>query len=230
MVVDLEREKALAAARAVQEVQDGMVVGLGTGSTTGYAIRGLGRRVKEEGLRITAIATSEASRRLAESVGIDIKAFDTIPQLDLAIDGADEVDSSLCAIKGGGGALLREKIAAAAANRTIIIVDSSKPVAKLGRFSLPVEVLPFAGAFARKQLLQFGVPVAIRLAPDGAPFVTDQGNFICTIAFGVIEDPQSTAKKIDSIPGVLEHGLFLSEIDEVFIARGDQIEILRRNY
>lgn len=178
---------------------------------------------------MSSVREGQASRGLAESVGIVINAFDTIPKLDLAIDGADEVDSTLCAIKGGGGALLREKIAEAAADRTIIIVDSSKPVATLGRFSLPVEVLPFAGAFAKRQLLQFGVPVAIRLAPDGAPFLTDQGNFIFTIAFGVIEDPQSTAKKIDSVPGVLEHGLFLSEIDEVFIARGEQIEILRRS-
>lgn len=227
-MAELEAEKALAASRAIQEVSDGMIVGLGTGSTTGYAIRELGRRVQADGLSITAVATSDATRRLAESVGIAITPFDAISRLDLVIDGADEVDPYLRAIKGGGGALLREKVAAAAADRTIIIVDSSKPVARLGRFHLPVEVLPFAGAFARRRLKELGAPVTIRLATDGTPILTDQGNLICTVALGGIDDPVSTALKIDAIPGVLEHGLFLDEIDLLIVARGDQTEILSR--
>lgn len=221
---DLEAEKALAAARAVQEVEDGMLVGLGTGTTSAYAIRMIGQRVAE-GLRITGTATSRAAEAIALSVGIPLVAFDTVVRVDLTIDGADEIDPHLRAIKGGGGALLREKIVASASDRVISIVDSTKPVAQLGRFRLPIEIMPFAGAYVEDCLKRFSVPVARRMA-GSAPFVTDQGNHIVDISFGTIVDPDHLARELESIPGIIEHGLFLSEIDMAVIARGDKIEII----
>lgn len=225
---NIEAEKELAAKRAVAEIQNGMSIGLGTGSTMAYAIRELGRRVAG-GLQITAAATSEKTVEAATLAGIAITPFEQLAHLDLAIDGADEVDPSLRAIKGGGGALLREKIVASATDRVIIIVDSSKPVNQLGSFQLPVEVLPFAKAFAFRKLAELGAPVTQRLKPDSSPFLSDQGAYIFTIDFGVIADPKSIALQIDAIPGIIEHGLFLSEIDEVFIGRGTDVEIIKRS-
>lgn len=223
---DLEAEKALAAARAVEEIQSGMLVGLGSGSTMGYAIRSLARRVAD-GLKITAASSSIATEELATSLGIGITPFQTLSRLDLTIDGADEIDPSLCAIKGGGGALLREKVLATAADRVIVIVDSSKPVAQLGRFKLPVEVLAFADAFAVAALQRLGAPVTLRLK-DGCPFLTNQGAHIYDLAFGRIEDLDRLACDLEAIPGVIEHGLFLDEIDEVIIGRHNQVEINKR--
>jgi ribose 5-phosphate isomerase A len=223
---DLEAEKALVAARSVEEVQSGMLVGLGSGSTMGYAIRALARRVAG-GLEITATSSSTATEELATSLGITVTPFQTLSRLDLTIDGADEIDASFRAIKGGGGALLREKILATAAERVIIIVDSSKPVAQLGRFKLPVEVLSFADAFAMAALRRLGAPVSLRLK-DGVPLVTDQGAHIYDIAFERIEDPLRLARDLDAIPGVIEHGLFLDEIDEVMVGRNNQVEVQKR--
>lgn len=225
---DLEAEKALAAARAIEEVQDGMLVGLGTGSTAAYAVRGLAKR-QAEGLRITGTPTSRATEALARNLGITLVSFEDVSRVDLTIDGADEVDPKVRAIKGGGGALLREKIVAAASDRVIIIVDSSKSVQKLGRFRLPVEVLPFASGYVESQLSQFDVLVARRSLPNGNPFVTDHGGYIFDLDFGQISDPDALAAAIDNVPGVVEHGLFLTEIDEAVIARGDTVEIISRN-
>ena len=225
---DLDREKRLAAVRAVAEVQPGMIVGLGTGSTATFAIRELGRRVREESLKIIAAATSAATARLAVGEGISVVPFEQVSEVDLTIDGADEVTPQLQGIKGGGGALLREKIVASASKRVIIIVDSSKLVQTLGRFKLPVEVLPFAAAFVEGSLKGFGVPLSRRVRPDGSPFLTDQGAYIFDLLFGVMPDPSAVARRLGEIPGVLGHGLFLAEIDEVYLGRGDSVEILRR--
>ena len=224
---DLEAEKALAAARAVQEVEDGMLVGLGTGSTASYAVRFLAKRMGK-GLKFKGTATSRATEALAQSLGVGLLPFESISRVDLTIDGADEIDPRLRAIKGGGGALLREKLVASASDRVIVIVDSSKPVDQLGRFRLPVEALPLARAYVESALTALGAPVSLRTRADGTPFVTDQGGYIFDLGFGSVEDPAAIAAALDAIPGVVGHGLFLTEIDRVVIARGDMLEIIDR--
>lgn len=223
---DLEREKALAAARAVGEVRDGMLVGLGTGSTAAYAVRLLAERVAS-GLRIIGVATSKQTEALARSLGLSLRALEEVRRVDLAIDGADELAPDLSAIKGGGGALLREKIVAAAADRTILVLDSSKPVEKLGRFPLPVEVLPAAAGCVSRSLEELGLS-ATRRVRDHQPFLTDQGCHIYDIACGAIDDPARLAARLDGIPGLIEHGLFINEITMAIIARGDAVEIRAR--
>lgn len=224
---DLEAEKALAAHRAVQEVQDGMLVGLGTGSTASYAVRYLAERMKQ-GLKFKGAATSRATETLAQNLGIELVPFEGLSRVDLTIDGADEISPQLEAIKGGGGALFREKLVASASDRMIVIVDSSKPVERLGRFRLPVEALPFGRAYVESVLAALGVPVALRMKPDGTPFVTDQGGHIFDVSFGRIDDPEATAAALDTIVGVVEHGLFLKEIDTVVVARGETLQIIDR--
>jgi len=224
---DREAEKAAAAAAAIAEVRDGMLLGLGSGSTAAHAVTALGRRVAE-GLRVDCVATSRATEVLARLVGLTVRPFDDVARLDLTIDGADEIDPSLRAIKGGGGALLREKVVAAASDRVSIVIDASKWVAQLGRFRLPVEVLPFAGAWVARALSDMGGTPARRLLADGTPFHTDQGNVIFDTAFALIEDPARLAASLASVPGIVEHGLFLDEIDTVFIGRSSGVEIVRR--
>jgi|688.fasta_scaffold156840_2 ribose 5-phosphate isomerase A len=222
-MADLEAEKALAACRAIDEVQNGMLVGLGSGSTMAYAIRELGKRVAK-GLRVQTVATSSSTETLAVSVGIEVIPGSTVSKVDLAIDGADEIDPLLNATKGGGGALLREKIVATAAERMIIIVDSSKPVQRLGRFKLPLEVLPFSSAWVSRALKDFDVEAEPRMRA-GTHFLTDQGNYIFDAQIGPIFDLDGLACYLDRIPGILEHGLFLKEIDVVMIGRGNKVEI-----
>jgi ribose 5-phosphate isomerase A len=226
-MADREREKRLAAERAVDEVQADMLVGLGTGSTSVYAVKRLGQLV-QNGLKITATATSKTTEALARSLGIRLVDFAAIRRVDLTIDGADEIAPDLRAIKGGGGALLREKIVAAASDKVIAVVDSSKPVAHLGTFPLPVEVFPFASGYAAARLQLLGAPVRQRMTPSG-PFVTDQDNFIFDLDLQEIRDPRAVAAEIGSIPGVVEHGLFLTEIDVAMIGQGERVEIVGRN-
>jgi ribose 5-phosphate isomerase A len=185
------------------------------------------RRVAQ-GLRVECVATSRATEALARSVGLTVRPFDDIARLDLTIDGADEVDPALRAIKGGGGALLREKVVAAASDRVSIIVDSSKPVARLGAFPVPIEVLPFAGAWVMRALTELGGTAMRRHGPDGSPFRTDQGNFFVDTAFGPIEDALGLAAHLAQVPGIVEHGLFLDEIDTVFIGRAGGVDVRRR--
>ncbi|WP_296220847.1 ribose-5-phosphate isomerase RpiA [uncultured Sphingomonas sp.] len=220
---DLEAEKALAAKRAVDEIQDGMLVGLGTGSTANYVLKYLGKRVAA-GLRITAVPTSRMTEALARELAVPLVAFGGLSSVDLTIDGADEIDQNLQAIKGGGGALLREKVIAAASARVIAVVDSSKVVRRLGRFPLPVEVFPFAAEFVGARLADLGVPVSLRLQNDD-PLLTDHGNHILDVAFGVITDPQQTALAIAAIPGVAAHSLFLSEIDTIIVGRDGAVDV-----
>jgi ribose 5-phosphate isomerase A len=224
---DRDAEKAAAARTAAAEVIDGMLVGLGSGSTAAYAVREIGRRVAD-GLRVDCVATSTATEALARSLGLSVRPFDDVARVDLTIDGADEIDPSLRAIKGGGGALLREKVVAAASDRVCIIVDASKPVARLGAFPLPVEVLPFAAAWVARALAGLGGAPTRRLGADGSPFHTDQGNVIFDTAFGLIDDAAALAAQLARVPGIVEHGLFLDEIDTLFIGRSSGVAVVRR--
>ncbi len=195
-----------------------MTVGLGTGSTAAHAIRSLGKRVGE-GLAVRGIPTSGASAALARAEGIPLVDLNGVERVHLAIDGADEVDRQKRCIKGGGGALLREKIVASAADRLVLIVDSGKTVERLGAFPLPVEVVPFAREQVRRQMLALGASVEVRAGTDG-PFVTDEGNGILDCRFGEIADAAALAARLDAIPGIVEHGLFIDMADDVIVGRG----------
>lgn len=227
IVPDLEAEKRRAALAAVDEVRDGMCVGLGTGSTAEHAVRELGSRVAD-GLRIIGVATSRRTDALARSLAIPLVEMAQVSSIDLTIDGADEIDAALRAIKGGGGAMMREKIVAAASDRVIIAADSSKLVATLGRFRLPVEVLPFASSYARRELDSLCSATEQRRLENGEPYLTDQGAYIFDLGFGQIEDPEGVAAALQSIPGVIAHGLFLKEIDMAVIGVGEETNVLVR--
>jgi ribose 5-phosphate isomerase A len=224
---DIAARKRAAACAAVAEIEDGMLVGLGTGTTANFAIAALGERVAA-GLKVTTVATSFAARRAAEARGLPVLPFDTLARLDLAIDGADELDPQLRAIKGKGGAMLREKIVAAAAERMIVIVDGSKRVTQLGRGPLPVEVLPFAAGFVSHRIERLGATVSLRMTGD-ASYRTDQDNVVLDCRFGSIDDPQALASALSAIPGMLGHGLFLDEIDAAYVSRSDGVIQLSRD-
>jgi ribose 5-phosphate isomerase A len=223
---DIAPSKRAAAHAAVAEIEDGMLVGLGTGTTANFAITALGERVAA-GLKMTTVATSLATGRMAEAVGLRVHPFDTFARLDIAIDGADELDPQLRAIKGKGGAMLREKIVAAAAERMIVIVDAGKQVAMLGRAPLPVEVLPFAAGFVTQRIERLGAAVSLRMAGDTS-YRTDQNNVILDCRFGLIADPQALSAALSAIPGMLGHGLFLDEIDAAYVGRSDGVTQLTR--
>ncbi|HET8612679.1 MAG TPA: ribose-5-phosphate isomerase RpiA [Sphingomonas sp.] len=223
-----DRAKAAAAEAAVAEVRAGMLVGLGTGSTAAFAIAALGRRVAD-GLSVTAAATSLATERAARAAGIEVIAFEDVGRVDLAIDGADEIDPRCRAIKGAGGALLREKVVAASAGRMICIVDDSKPVAQLGAHPLPIEVLPFARRFVCDAIERLGGRPRLRRAPTGEPALSDQSNLLIDCAFGPIADPAALARALDAIPGLLGHGLFLDDIDTVLIGSSQGVERRERS-
>jgi ribose 5-phosphate isomerase A len=206
--------KRQAAERAVALVQPGMKLGLGSGSTAWHFVDLLGGRVAA-GLDIVGVPTSERTRAQAAALGIRLATLDEEPNLDLTIDGADEVDPQLRLIKGGGGALLREKIVAAASSRMVVIVDATKIVAGLGKFPLPVEVVPFGLGATRRHLeavaADCGLTGLMKLRTDasGAAFLTDGGHFILDCAFGSIADPDRLAQRLDTVPGVVDHGLFI---------------------
>lgn len=224
MTADQEKEAAAQASLAF--VHDGQVVGLGTGSTAAYAVRLLGERV-QAGLKIRGIPTSDRTRELAESVGIPLTTLDECQQIDVAIDGTDEFDPQLRLIKGGGGALLREKIVASAARQFIIIADSSKQVPVLGKFPLPVEVIPFAEALLNKKISALDASVTLRMR-EGKAFVTDEGHHILDCHFGRIADPQALARELARMPGIVEHGLFVDMASVVLVAKGSDVAELRR--
>ena len=211
--------KQLAAEEAVTHIEDGMIVGLGTGSTSYFAILGLAARMKE-GLRIQAVASSQGSEDLAKQLGIPILPFSDVEMIDVTIDGADEVDEGFNLIKGGGGALLREKILAANSRKFIVIVDDSKLVRRLGAFSLPVEIVPFAYELTMRNLAALDCKPTLRSA-EGKTFVTDNGNYIADCAFGVIESPAELSSRLKSIPGVVEHGLFVKMTETVIVGSGE---------
>jgi ribose 5-phosphate isomerase A len=220
MANDLEKE---AAARAsLRFVKDGQVVGLGTGSTATHFIKLLGNEV-EKGLRIRGIPTSDRSRELALSLGIPLITLDDCQEIDVTVDGADEVDPQLRLIKGGGGALLREKIVASATRQMIVVADRSKQVPRLGKFPLPVEVIRFAQALVSKRIRALGAEVQLRRNPDGSPFITDENNHILDCRFGEMRDPDGLARELSWMPGVVEHGLFIGMASLALLARGGEI-------
>ncbi len=211
--------KKIAAERAAEYVQDGMVVGLGTGSTAYWAILKIAERVRQ-GLNIKAIATSSASEKLALESGIPLVGFDGLERIDLSIDGADEIDGNLNLIKGGGGALLREKIIASASSRFIVIADERKMVATLGKFPLPVEVVPFGWEITLRKLEKLGCKPA-RRSPNGQPWITDNGNYIVDCTFGSILLPEKLEKAINFIPGVVDNGLFVQMAERAIVGYND---------
>ena len=225
-------EKAAAARASLRFVHDGNIVGLGTGSTAAHAVRFLGERVRA-GLQIRGIPTSVHTRDLATSVGIPLTTFDEIQPIglqpiDVTIDGADEFDAHLRLIKGGGGALLREKIIASASKQVVIIADSSKQVAVLGKFPLPVEVIAFAQSLVAARITALGATVKLRQDAKGNPFVSDEGHHILDCSFGQIPDPPSLARTLSDMPGIVEHGLFIDLATVVLVAKGETVAELRR--
>ena len=226
-------QKRAAAARAVEFVRPGMRVGLGTGSTAKHFVELIGERVRA-GLDIVAVPTSEVTRADAERHGIPLTTLDETPELDVTVDGADEIGPDLTLIKGGGGALLREKIVAAASARMIVIADESKAVETLGRFPLPVEIAPFGYGATEKAIhnaiasLQAPGSLPLRRGKDGHAFVTDGGHWIIDAALGRIEDPAALARALAAVPGVMEHGLFVGIAQMAIVAGPDGVRIVER--
>ncbi|WP_326717155.1 ribose-5-phosphate isomerase RpiA [Vagococcus jeotgali] len=214
--------KQLVGIESAKYVKDGMVVGLGTGSTAYYMVEEIGRRIKEEGLNITGVTTSNATKEQATKLGIPLKSIDEVSCVDITIDGADEISADFQGIKGGGAALLFEKIVATYSNKVIWIVDESKMVKYLGKFPLPVEVIPYGSAQLLKKFKEQSLNPKLRLAKDGQPILTDSQNYIIDLHMDVIKEPVALANWLDKQIGVVEHGLFLNMVDKVII--GDPVE------
>jgi ribose 5-phosphate isomerase A len=230
--MDIEAQKRQAAARALDWVKPGMRLGLGTGSTARHFVDLLGERVRG-GLQVTGVPTSEATQAQARACGISLVTLEEMPELDLTVDGADEINPDLSLIKGGGGALLREKIVAAASGAMLIIADESKWVPTLGAFPLPIEVVPFGFAATRRAIekaVERAPASALLLRQDknGHPFVTDGGHWIIDAALGHIPQPQTLANRLASIPGVVEHGLFIGLAKAAILAGPDGVRVVER--
>jgi ribose 5-phosphate isomerase A len=231
--MSMDQLKRQAAARALDEVRDGMKLGLGTGSTARHFVELLGERVRA-GLTVVGVPTSEATAADAIRCGVPLTTLDEIDRLDLTVDGADEIDPALDLIKGGGGALLREKIVAAASDRMIVIADDSKWVEALGRFPLPVEVVPFGLAATRKAMADVfadcGISgrMVLRTTKDGQVFVTDGGHWIVDAHLTRIQDARRLAGLLSTIPGVVEHGLFVGLATKAILAGAQGIRVVER--
>jgi ribose 5-phosphate isomerase A len=231
IAMDIDTQKRAAAARALEFVEPGMRLGLGTGSTARHFVELLADRVRE-GLRIVAVPTSEATRRDAQRLGVPLTSLDETPELDLTVDGADEIAPDLALIKGGGGALLREKIVACASSRMVVIADESKWVAVLGRFALPIEVVPFGLAATRRAVEAAALaadcpgPALLRKTKDGRPFISDCGHWILDAALQRIPDPGSLADRLARIAGVVEHGLFIGLAQTAILADPDNVRVV----
>jgi ribose 5-phosphate isomerase A len=232
--MDIEALKRQAAARALEFVQPGMRLGLGTGSTAKHFVDLLAEKVRA-GMTVVGVPTSEATRAQAAGLGVPLTTLDETPELDLTIDGADEIGPDLSVIKGGGGALLREKIVAAASARMVVIADEAKWVPVLGRFPLPVEVIPFGLAATWRAVeaacAAAGSPAAavLRKGKDGHVFVTDGGHWILDVPLGRIGDPKSLAARLSAIPGVVEHGLFIGLAQAAILAGPAGIRVIERS-
>ena len=222
--------KKAAAVAAAQLVESGMAIGLGTGSTAAFLVDELGRRVAEENLRIVALPTSEKTAAQARRLKIPLVSFAEKADLDLTIDGADEVlPGSLYLIKGHGGALLREKIVASASRRMIVIADETKIVAKLGTtMPVPVEVVPFGWEATRKKLEKLGAKPKLREGANGGAYVTDGGHLILDCDFGAIENPKELAHHLDHVVGAVEHGMFLGFASKVFLGGPQGVRVLEK--
>jgi ribose 5-phosphate isomerase A len=231
--MDVETQKRAAAARAVEFVRPGMRLGLGTGSTARHFVELVGERVRG-GLDIVAVPTSQATKADAERCGISLTTLDDVAELDLTVDGADEIAPDLSLIKGGGGALLREKIVAGASARMIVIADQSKWVDALGRYPLPIEVAPFGAAATLRELenafasIRRPGSLKLRQGRDGHAFVTDGGHWIVDAALGRIDDPEAMAHALCGIPGVMEHGLFIGLAQMAIVAGPDGVKLVER--
>jgi len=231
--MDVEAQKRAAAERALEFVRPGMRLGLGTGSTAAHFVNLLGERVRA-GLKIVAVPTSEATRAQAERLGIALTTLDETPQLDLTVDGADEIAPDLTLIKGGGGALLREKIVASASARMVVIADQSKWVEVLGRFALPIEIVPFGATVTQRAVEAVAAaagcpgPVPLRKTPSGHPFVTDGGHWLLDAQLQRIVDPRGLATRLAAIPGVVEHGLFIGLAGAAIVAGSTGIRVVER--
>jgi len=226
----IDAAKRRAAVEAVKHVQDGHIIGIGSGSTAAFAIREIGRKIKEENLRVLGVPTSNQSFFLAVEQGIPVTTLDEHPQLDLDIDGADQIDRALNLIKGGGGALTREKVVAAAANELIIVADETKLVENLGKNQrLPVEVLKFALPIVSSRVRAIGGKPFLRDRKDGSgPYVTDNGNFIMDLDFGTIERPAELESELRAIPGVVETGFFIGMADISYVGTKTAVKKMRR--
>lgn len=232
--MDVEAQKRAAAARAVTLVRPGMRLGLGTGSTAAYFVDLLGEEVRSGLRNVVAVPTSEATRAQAQRLGIALTTLDETPDLDLTVDGADEIAPDLNLIKGGGGALLREKVVAAASTRMIVIADESKCVAALGRFPLPIEIVPFGATVTQRAIegvaadLGCPGPAPLRRTQDGHAFVTDGGHWLIDAQLRRITDPQTLAARLSAIPGVMEHGLFIGLAQTAIVAGPAGVRIVER--
>ena len=225
---DLDRMKAAAAGAAAALVEDGLIVGLGSGSTASLALTILGRRVAE-GLRIIGIPTSRRTERAARRLGIPLSTIEEHDHIDVTIDGADEVDSGrFDLLKGRGGALLGEKIIASISEQLIIVIDETKLVDRLGRGSVAVEVVPFAWHATARRLQRLGASLARRTTRAGQPFITDGGHYILDCAFGTIDDPDHLQRQLDGTIGVVEHGLFLGMASLVIVGGSQGVRMLHR--
>lgn len=224
----MDQFKKSAAEAAVTQIRNGMIVGLGTGSTAAYAIDAVGELVKN-GIHVVGVPTSEHSATQARALNIPLATLGDIAQVDLTIDGADEVErQSLNLIKGRGGALLREKLVASASKKVVIIVDETKMVDRLGsRYAVPVEVVPFGWQVTARRLEKLGAKVSLRSGADNRMFVTDGGNYILDCGFGPISAPAFLEQEMNNIVGVVEHGLFLDMATEVIVAGSGGVETLR---
>ncbi len=234
-VLTADEQKRVAAEAALEHVENGMKLGLGTGSTAAHFVSALGAKARREGLDFLCVPTSEATASLAREVGLKVTSLDEVPHLDLTIDGADEIGPRLTLIKGGGGALLREKIVAFASTRMLVIADESKVVPHLGNFPLPVEVVPFGARATGGRILEAGKlygcegAIALRVDEYGEPFLTDSSNLIFDWALGEIPDPDGLGEYLSRLPGVVEHGLFLGMAHSAVIGKADgSVETLNR--
>lgn len=223
MAKKLEKEKQLAAKEAVKSLRDDIIVGLGTGSSSVYVIKEIGKLVKN-GLKIRAIPTSNTTKELAETLNIPLIDINTVSSIDVTIDGADEFTSDLILIKGGGGALLKEKIVASLTKQQIIIADSSKKVEMIGNFKVPIEVIPFALNYVLQQIKGLNGKGKIRMIA-GIPFRTDQQNYIIDADFGLISDPVSLSEKLNGIEGLVGHGIFIGLASKVIMGKDDSVII-----
>lgn len=217
-----DNSKKIVGEEVVKYIEDGMRIGLGSGSTMFYMVQKLGERIREEGLNIVGIPTSNETAAWAKKFGIPLTDFSNVQQLDIAIDGADEVDRNLQLIKGGGGALVREKIVADAAKEFYVIVDDSKSVDDLGTFPLPVEVIPFGWEATATKVAKLGCDPILR-KKDGEIFVTDNRNYIMDCNFNQILDPEKLHNDLKSIVGVVETGLFINMVTKLFVGRDGEV-------
>ncbi|MEL7085715.1 MAG: ribose 5-phosphate isomerase A [Cyanobacteria bacterium J06597_1] len=222
--------KKMAAEKAVERVETGMIVGLGTGSTAAFAVSAIGERMKTEGLSIIGVPTSQRTFEQATELGIPLATLEEQPKLDVAIDGADEIElSSLNLIKGAGGALLREKLVEVSADKLIIIADSTKKVDKLGtKFALPVEIVRFGWKSTTSRVEALGCKPVLRTTESGDPFITDEQHYIIDCQFGPMDDPVTIASTLKGTAGVVEHGLFIDMVYEAIVATDTGIEVLNK--